>query len=98
MHIWIVKRGARIEQTRNDNHRQMQTFAPEEKMPQLITLDSAANRLGVSRRTLERYIERGEFMVSVYQFPNGTIRVDPEDLEDWLSKTQINKLSEGDLQ
>ena len=67
-------------------------------MPQLITLDTAANRLGVSRRTLERYIERGDFMASVYQFPNGTIRVDPDDLEDWLSKNQVNKLSEGEDQ
>lgn len=52
-------------------------------MPKLITIDEVANRLGLSRRTIDRYIERGEF-VATYQFPSGTVRVDELDLDAWL--------------
>lgn len=53
-------------------------------MPKLITLEEAAAKIGVSRRTVDRYIERGDF-VATYQLPTGHLRVDEYDLNDWLA-------------
>lgn len=65
-------------------------------MPLLISLDDAANRIGVSRRTVDRYIERGEF-VALYQMPSGLLRCDAYDLNDWLASRRIdnNQLKEA---
>lgn len=54
-------------------------------MPKLISLEEAAARVGVSRRTVDRYIARGEF-IALYQMPAGTLRCDEYDLIDWLQK------------
>lgn len=52
-------------------------------MPRLITLEDAASRIGVSRRTVDRYIERGDF-IALYQMPTGSLRCDEYDLNEWL--------------
>lgn len=52
-------------------------------MPKLISLEEAAARIGVSRRTVDRYAERGEF-IALYQMPTGTLRCDECDLNEWL--------------
>lgn len=52
-------------------------------MPDLITLDEAAERLKLSRRTIDRYVERGVFC-ALYAFPTGQLRVDANDLDAWL--------------
>lgn len=52
-------------------------------MPRLITLEEAAGRVGVSRRTVDRYIERGQF-VALYQLPSGHLRCDEQDITEWL--------------
>ncbi len=53
-------------------------------MPKLITLEEAAARCGISRRTVDRYVERGQF-VALYQLPTGHLRVDEHDLNAWLA-------------
>lgn len=52
-------------------------------MPDLISLDEAAKRLKLSRRTVDRYVKRGEFC-ALYAFPTGHLRVDANDLDAWL--------------
>lgn len=52
-------------------------------MPDLITLDEAAERLKLSRRTIDRYVERGVFC-ALYALPTGPLRVDANDLDAWL--------------
>lgn len=52
-------------------------------MPKLITLEEAADRIGVSRRTVGRYIEQGQF-VALYELPGGHLRCDECDLNEWL--------------
>jgi excisionase family DNA binding protein len=52
-------------------------------MPDLISLDEAAKRLKFSRRTIDRYVKRGEFC-ALYAFPSGHLRVDANDLDAWL--------------
>jgi len=54
-------------------------------MPKLITLEEVAARIGVSRRTVDRYITRGDF-IALYQMPTGSLRCDECDLNDWLQK------------
>jgi excisionase family DNA binding protein len=58
-------------------------------MPKLITLDEAADRLGISRRTVDRYIERGQF-VAIYQLPTGHLRCDEHDLDAWLASIRTD--------
>jgi excisionase family DNA binding protein len=59
-------------------------------MPKLMTLDDAANRLGVSRRTLDRYVKRGEF-VPLYRLPTGLLRCDEVDFHEWVASIRGNK-------
>lgn len=54
-------------------------------MPKLITLDEAADRIGVSRRTVRRYIEQGQF-VALYELPGGHLRCDEHDLNVWVGE------------
>ncbi|WP_434516447.1 helix-turn-helix transcriptional regulator [Dechloromonas sp. ARDL1] len=64
-------------------------------MPKLITLEEAADRIGVSRRTVDRYIERGQF-VATYRLPTGHLRIDEYDLNEWLAACQTrNQLPEA---
>lgn len=66
------------------------TTTPDtDAMPQLISLDDAANRIGVSRRTVDRYIKRGEF-VALYQMPTGLLRCDEHELNGWLASRRID--------
>lgn len=58
-------------------------------MPKLITLEEAADRIGVSRRTVDRYIEAGKF-VATYRLPTGYLRVDEYDLNEWLVACRTN--------
>ena len=57
-------------------------------MPKLISLEEAAAQIGVSRRTVDRYLARGEF-IALYRMPTGTIRCDECDLNNWLQKLRI---------
>lgn len=52
-------------------------------MTRLISLEEAAGRIGISRRTVDRYIARGQF-VALYQLPSGHLRCDEFDLKEWL--------------
>jgi excisionase family DNA binding protein len=53
----------------------------------LLTTDEVAERLGVTRRTVQNWIKAGE--LACYQFGEGkgtTYRIDPKDLEAFLKK------------
>lgn len=53
----------------------------------LLTTDEVAERLGVTRRTVQNWIKAGE--LACYQFGEGkgtTYRIDPKDLEVFLKK------------
>jgi excisionase family DNA binding protein len=53
----------------------------------LLTTDEVAERLGVTRRTVQNWIKAGELVC--YQFGEGkgaTYRVDPKDLEAFLKQ------------
>lgn len=69
-------------------------------MPDLISLDEAAERLKLSRRTIDRYVKRGAFC-ALYALPTGSLRVDTHDLDDWLRafrKTPTRSESHDDHQ
>jgi excisionase family DNA binding protein len=54
---------------------------------QLMTTDEVAERLGMTRRTVQNWIRAGE--LACYQFGEGkgiTYRIDPKDLEAFLKK------------
>jgi excisionase family DNA binding protein len=54
---------------------------------QLLTTDEVAERLGVTRRTVQNWIKAGE--LACYQFGEGkgiTYRIDPQDLQAFLKK------------
>lgn len=59
-------------------------------MANLISVSEAAQRLGLSEKTLYRFIDRGEFVPAVYQFPTGTLRIDAHDLNEWINALRIN--------
>jgi predicted DNA-binding transcriptional regulator AlpA len=63
---------------------------PANDMTKLITLDDAATRLGVSRRTIDRYIERGDFVQGLYQMPSGLLRCDEHDFNAWLASRRTD--------
>jgi excisionase family DNA binding protein len=50
----------------------------------LLTVDDVAERLGVSRRTVERKIARGELPAFQLGGPRSPVRVDERELEEWL--------------
>ncbi len=53
----------------------------------LLTTDEVAERLGVTRRTVQNWIKAGE--LACYQFGTGkgtTYRIDPQDVEAFLKK------------
>jgi excisionase family DNA binding protein len=53
----------------------------------LLTTDEVAERLGVTRRTVQNWIKAGE--LACYQFGEGkgtTYRIDPKDLEAFLKR------------
>jgi len=50
----------------------------------LLTIDEVAERLGLSRRTVERKIKRGELPALQLGGPRTAIRVDERELTDWL--------------
>lgn len=50
----------------------------------LLTLDEVAQRLGVSRRTVERHVAAGEIPALQLGGPRTAIRVDEQELDDWL--------------
>jgi excisionase family DNA binding protein len=54
---------------------------------QLLTTDEVAERLGVTRRTVQNWIKAGE--LACYQFGEGkgtTYRIDPQDLAAFLKQ------------
>jgi len=51
----------------------------------LLTVDDVAERLGVSRRTVERKIARGELPAFQLGGPRLPVRVDERELEEWLT-------------
>lgn len=50
----------------------------------LLSITEVAERLGVSRRTVERKIRAGELPALQLGGPRTPIRVDQRELEDWL--------------
>jgi excisionase family DNA binding protein len=54
---------------------------------QLITVTEAAERLGVSRSTVERMVTRGE--IGAYQLPTGTIRFSDFEVDEFLKNCRI---------
>jgi len=53
---------------------------------QLISIQKAAQRMGVSRSTVERMLARGD--IAGYQFPSGTVRIDPLALDAFIKSCQ----------
>ena len=51
--------------------------------PKLISLNEAAARMGVSRRTVDRYIEQGRF-VPLFKLPGGHLRCDKYTLDNFI--------------
>jgi excisionase family DNA binding protein len=63
------------------------TMKPVGEGRQLLTTDDVAERLGVTRRTVQNWIKSGE--LACYQFGEGrgtTYRIDPKDVEAFLKK------------
>lgn len=52
----------------------------------LIPVQEAAQRMGVSRSTVERMLARGD--IAGYQFPTGTVRIDPLALDVFIKSCQ----------
>jgi excisionase family DNA binding protein len=50
----------------------------------LLTLDQVAERLGVTRRTVERKVAQGVIPALQLGGPRTPIRVDERELEEWL--------------
>lgn len=57
-------------------------------MPKLISTSEAAALIGVSPSTVSRMLDRGE--LAGYQFPNGTIRLDEYEINEWLQRCRID--------
>ena len=60
---------------------------------EFITVQEAADRLGVSRSTVGRLIDRGE--LGAYALPTGTIRIDVFDLDAFTRSCRTNPTNEG---
>ena len=58
-------------------------------MTDLITIKRAAENLGVSRRTIERLMERGE--LPFHQFTENCRRIDPDDLQRIRDETKTRR-------
>jgi excisionase family DNA binding protein len=54
----------------------------------LLTIDEVAERLGLSRRTVERKIATGEIPSLQLGGPRTAIRVDALELAEWLTETR----------
>lgn len=54
----------------------------------MITITEAATRAGISRRTADRLIAKGQF-VPLYQLPTGSLRCDEFDLGEWLAACKL---------
>lgn len=54
----------------------------------MITITEAASRVGISRRTADRLIARGEF-IPLYQLPTGSLRCSEFDLAEWLDACKL---------
>jgi excisionase family DNA binding protein len=52
--------------------------------PRLITYNEAAERLGVTRLTVDRMAKSGEFFRN-YKFPNGQCRIDENELDQYIA-------------
>ena len=52
--------------------------------PRLLSIAEVAERLGVSRRTVERKIRAGELPALQLGGPRTPLRVDERELEEWL--------------
>ena len=52
--------------------------------PRLLSIAEVAERLGVSRRTVERKIRGGELPALQLGGPRTPLRVDERELEEWL--------------
>ena len=58
-------------------------------MPILIPFAEGATRAGMSVRTADRLVERGEF-VAIYALPGGHRRVDACDIDEWIKSRRID--------
>ncbi len=56
----------------------------------LMSLDQVATRLGVCRKTVDRYV-KGEAFPSM-RLPSGIRRVDSRDLEAWLMRNKVGRV------
>jgi excisionase family DNA binding protein len=52
----------------------------------LLTIDEVADRLGVTRRTIERKIEQGVILAYQLGGPRTAIRIPADELEQWLKE------------
>jgi excisionase family DNA binding protein len=59
-----------------------------ERSEGLIDIPTAAARLGLGISTLRRKINEGEVPAYRMGGPGSVIRLDPQELEDWLRRTE----------
>ncbi len=59
-----------------------------EPISSLLTLDQVAARVNVSRRTVRRYVERGE--LAAIRLP-GLFRFDPPEVERFIDKRRVGE-------
>lgn len=50
-----------------------------------ISFEEVAKRLGLSRSTIERMVERGEF-IQPFRFSRGALRFDADELQAWVAQ------------
>lgn len=60
----------------------------QEPLPQFMTLDEVADRLKVSRRTINRYIERKSYPLPIVYLSDKTPRVPWDQFEIWIKSIQ----------
>ena len=66
----------------------MSSSVVQEAQCRLLTLDQVADRLGVTRRTVERKVRAGEIPALQLGGRHSPIRVDARELDAWLYSEQ----------
>jgi len=60
-------------------------------MEPLLTIDQVAKLLNVSRRTVERLVQKRE--IYFIKLPGGSLRFKPERLKAWIDNKEVKPLS-----
>lgn len=79
--VHVLHKGARTLRVIADIHNDHKT---EEVAMAFITVQETADRLSVSRATLDRLVARGEFP-QPFQFSDRALRFDSHDVEEWIA-------------